>query len=156
MSATLDVPAVLPNAAAPGLGGSPRVREVLARAGAGGRLSREDGLVLFREATLLEAGGAADAVRRRLHPPGRVTYQVDRNINYTNVCIYRCAFCAFYRPAGDAEGFARQEERILLYRELARNGLKAPLENTFPVLQALLGPEAWEEAVAGFLARYDG
>jgi len=53
---------------------------------------------------------------------------------------------------GDAEGFARQEERILLYRELARNGLKAPLENTFPVLQALLGPEAWEEAVAGFLA----
>ena len=112
MSATLDVPAVLPNAAAPGLGGSPRVREVLARAGAGGRLSREDGLVLFREATLLEAGGAADAVRRRLHPPGRVTYQVDRNINYTNVCIYRCAFCAFYRPAGDAEGYVLSFEEI--------------------------------------------
>jgi len=112
LSATLDVPAVLPNAAAPGLGGSPRVREVLARAGAGGRLSREDGLVLFREATLLEAGGAADAVRRRLHPPGRVTYQVDRNINYTNVCIYRCAFCAFYRPAGDAEGYVLSFEEI--------------------------------------------
>lgn len=112
MSATLEVPAVLPNAAAPGLGGSPRVREVLARVGAGGRLSREDGLVLFREATLLEAGGAADAVRRRLHPPGRVTYQVDRNINYTNVCIYRCAFCAFYRPAGDAEGYVLSFEEI--------------------------------------------
>lgn len=112
MSAALEVPAVLPNAAAPGLGGSPRVREVLARAVAGGRLSWEDGLALFREATLLEAGGAADAVRRRLHPPGRVTYQVDRNINYTNVCIYRCAFCAFYRPAGDPEGYVLSFDEI--------------------------------------------
>ena len=85
---------------------------VLARAHGGGRLSWEDGLTLFREATLLEAGAAADAVRRRLHPPGRVTYQVDRNINYTNVCIYRCAFCAFYRPAGDAEGYVLSFEEI--------------------------------------------
>jgi 2-iminoacetate synthase ThiH len=73
VSAVLDAPAVLPNAVLPGLGGSPRVREVLARASGGGRLSWDDGLALFREATLLEAGGAADAVRRRLHPPGRVT-----------------------------------------------------------------------------------
>ncbi len=112
MSALLDAPAVLPNAAAPGFGGSARVREILARARGGGRLSWDDGLALFREATLLEAGGAADAVRRRLHPADRVTYQVDRNINYTNVCIYRCAFCAFYRPAGDAEGYVLSFEEI--------------------------------------------
>jgi cyclic dehypoxanthinyl futalosine synthase len=68
--------------------------------------------VLFREATLLEAGEAANLVRRRLHPANRVTYQVDRNINYTNVCIYRCAFCAFYRPAGDAEGYVLSFEEI--------------------------------------------
>ncbi len=112
MPAVLDAPGVLPNAAAPGAGGSPRVRDVLARAAGGERLTWDDGLVLFREATLLEAGAAADAVRRRLHPPRRVTYQVDRNINYTNVCIYRCAFCAFYRPAGDAEGYVLSNEEI--------------------------------------------
>jgi cyclic dehypoxanthinyl futalosine synthase len=99
------VRAALSNAPVPGLGGSPRVAEAAARARGGGRLSYDDGLVLFREATLLEAGAAADAVRRRMHPADRVTYQVDRNVNYTNVCIYRCAFCAFYRPAGDAEGY---------------------------------------------------
>jgi cyclic dehypoxanthinyl futalosine synthase len=98
-------PAVLPNAPMPGLGGSRLVAEALARSVGGERLSLEEGLLLFREATLLETGRAADAVRRRKHPVDRVTYQVDRNINYTNVCIYRCAFCAFYRPAGDAEGY---------------------------------------------------
>jgi cyclic dehypoxanthinyl futalosine synthase len=112
VSAVLDAPRVLPNAPVPGLGGSPRVAEALARAREGGRLSWEDGLTLFREATLLEAGAAADAVRRAKHPPARVTYQVDRNINYTNVCIYRCAFCAFYRPAGDAEGYVLSFEEI--------------------------------------------
>jgi cyclic dehypoxanthinyl futalosine synthase len=93
-------------------GGAARVREILSRARGGERLSWDDALALFREATLLEAGGAADAVRRRLHPADRVTYQVDRNINYTNVCIYRCAFCAFYRPAGDAEGYVLSFEEI--------------------------------------------
>ena len=104
MSAVLEA-AALPNAAVPGLGGSARVREALARARGGERLTWDEGLALFREGTLLEAGAAADAVRKRKHPADRVTYQVDRNINYTNICIYRCAFCAFYRPAGHAEGY---------------------------------------------------
>ncbi len=100
-----SVEAVLPNPRAPGVGGSRRVRAILQSNLAGNRLGFDDALVLFREATLLELGEAADAVRRRKNPPGRVTYQVDRNINYTNVCIYRCTFCAFYRPAGDAEAY---------------------------------------------------
>ena len=97
--------AVLPNAPATGVGGSPRVATILERLSGGERLSFENALTLFQEATLLEVGPAANAVRRRLHPPGRVTYQVDRNINYTNICVYRCTFCAFYRTAGDAEGY---------------------------------------------------
>ncbi|MGZ5429236.1 MAG: radical SAM protein, partial [Thermoanaerobaculia bacterium] len=105
-------PAVLPNAPVPGLGGSPRVAEALARVVGGERLTYDEGLLLFREATLLEAGVAAGAVRRRKHPADRVTYQIDRNVNYTNVCIYRCAFCAFYRPAGDAEGYVLPLEEI--------------------------------------------
>ena len=52
----------------------------------------------------------------------------------------------------DAAAFARQTERFLLYRDLARSNLVAPLENTYPVLQALLGPDAWAEATASFLA----
>src|SRR5664279_6234133 len=106
------IPPILPNAAVPGLGGSSRGAEAVARVHGGGRLSFDEGLLLFREATLLEAGFGADLVRRRLHPVDRVTYQVDRNINYTNVCIYRCAFCAFYRPAGDAEGYVLPLEEI--------------------------------------------
>jgi Thiamine biosynthesis enzyme ThiH and related uncharacterized enzymes len=51
-------------------------------------------------------------VRRRLHPGSVATYQVDRNINYTNVCIYRCAFCAFYRKAGDEEAYVLPLEEI--------------------------------------------
>jgi len=81
------------------------VRDVLRSVREGERLGYRDALALFREAALLELGEAADTVRRRKNPPGRVTYQVDRNINYTNVCIYRCTFCAFYRPAGDAEAY---------------------------------------------------
>jgi len=96
---------VLPNPPAPGLGGSRRVRDVLRSVREGERLGYRDALVLYREAALLELGEVADTVRRRKNPPGRATYQVDRNINYTNVCIYRCTFCAFYRPAGDAEAY---------------------------------------------------
>ena len=104
--------AVLPNAHVPGLGGSHRVAAALTRVRDGARLTFDEGLTLFREATVLEAGAAADAVRLGKHPVDRVTYQVDRNINYTNVCIYRCAFCAFYRPAGDAEGYVLPSEEI--------------------------------------------
>src|SRR5664279_1190032 len=108
-SSARAVPAVLPNAPVPGLGGSRRVAEAVARVRGGERLSYDEGLLLFCEATLLEAGAAADAVRRRMHPANRVTYQIDRNVNYTNVCIYRCAF---YRPAGDAEGYVLPLEEI--------------------------------------------
>jgi cyclic dehypoxanthinyl futalosine synthase len=74
------------------------------------RLERGDRLS-FAEAgrlwdfDLLTLGRWADAVRRRLHPEPRVTYVVDRNINYTNICVSGCRFCAFYRPPGDPEGY---------------------------------------------------
>ena len=89
-----------------------RVAEIFARVRTGERLSREDALTLFRQASVLELGLAADAVRKKLHDPARVTFQVDRNINYTNVCIYRCTFCAFYRPAGHEEGYVLPLEEI--------------------------------------------
>src|SRR6478609_967614 len=61
-------------------------------------ISREQALDCFRSDDLIGIGMEADAVRRRLHPQGVVSYIIDRNINYTNYCTEYCTFCAFYRP----------------------------------------------------------
>jgi cyclic dehypoxanthinyl futalosine synthase len=78
----------------------------------GQRLSRQEGLALLRDADLLELGMLADAVRQRLHPEGVVTYIIDRNINYTNVCTAQCAFCAFYRDLPSKEGYLLSKEQL--------------------------------------------
>jgi cyclic dehypoxanthinyl futalosine synthase len=61
-------------------------------------ISKQEALEMFRSNDLIGIGMEADAVRRRLHPDGIVTYIIDRNINYTNFCTEYCSFCAFYRP----------------------------------------------------------
>lgn len=85
----------------------------LEKAFAGERLSQDEGLALLEEAPLLDLGAAADGARERRHPDGIATYIVDRNINYTNVCVARCAFCAFYRRPGDPEGYVLPIEAVL-------------------------------------------
>jgi cyclic dehypoxanthinyl futalosine synthase len=75
-----------------------RTEEILDRALAGERLSPADAVTLLSEGRLLELGTAANEFRNRRNDPDVATYIVDRNINYTNVCVYRCKFCAFYRP----------------------------------------------------------
>src|SRR5436190_5379736 len=72
---------------------------------AGGRVTGEEGLALYRHAPTSLLGRLADAVRARKHPERLVTYIIDRNVNYTNVCVAKCNFCAFYRPVGSAEGY---------------------------------------------------
>ncbi|HEU4401702.1 MAG TPA: cyclic dehypoxanthinyl futalosine synthase [Candidatus Polarisedimenticolia bacterium] len=89
-----------------------RVEEILEGAATGRRITPEEALILFREATLLDLGVAADLVRRRLHPQPIVTYIVDRNVNYTNVCVVRCSFCAFYRDPGHPEGYLHSLESL--------------------------------------------
>ena len=69
-------------------------------------------LELYERAPLLELGRLADAERRRLHPGDAVTYIIDRNINYTNVCVADCQFCAFYRRPKDAGGYVLSYEQI--------------------------------------------
>ena len=71
-----------------------------------------DLLDFYTNAPLLELGAEADRVRQRLHPHNTVTYIVDRNINYTNVCVADCGFCAFYRRPKDAEGWTLSYEQI--------------------------------------------
>ena len=78
----------------------------------GERLSAEEAVRLFAHPHLGELGLLADLVRRRLHPEPVVTYNVGRNINYTNVCWVKCDFCAFYRPPGSEEGYVLLREEI--------------------------------------------
>ncbi len=71
----------------------------------GRRLDRSAAVQLYEQAPLHVLGRLADAVRARKHPDRLVTYIIDRNVNYTNVCVARCNFCAFYRPVGDGDGY---------------------------------------------------
>ena len=76
-----------------------------AKVRAGERLSGAEALELYRHAPTPLLGQLAEAVRVRKHPEPIVTYIIDRNVNYTNVCVAKCTFCAFYRPVGSSEGY---------------------------------------------------
>jgi cyclic dehypoxanthinyl futalosine synthase len=89
------------------------IEAILQRAADGGRISPDEALLLYTEAPLHALGEAADAVRRRRYPDNVVTYIIDRNINYTNVCVTACKFCAFYRAPKHAEGWSHPMEEIL-------------------------------------------
>ncbi len=91
---------------------SDSVPDVLDRAGSGERLSPEALLALFERGPLLELGQAAQAVRERMVDRDTATYIIDRNINYTNVCVYRCRFCAFYRRVKDTNAYVLPFEEI--------------------------------------------
>ncbi len=75
-------------------------------------MMREEAIELLECDDLIGIGMAVDALRRRLHPEGVVTYIIDRNINYTNFCTEYCTFCAFYRPLGHREGYVLPKEVI--------------------------------------------
>jgi cyclic dehypoxanthinyl futalosine synthase len=90
-----------------------RVMHLLERAADGERISADEAFALYVEAPTHLLGRAADRVRRRKHPDRVVSYIIDRNVNYTNVCVARCTFCAFYRPVGSSEGYVLSFEEIL-------------------------------------------
>lgn len=87
-------------------------KTALEQAAGGERLKAEQAVALF-EAPLAALGAAADAACRRLHPGPLRTFVVDRNINYSNICISGCRFCAFFRPPGHPEGYVLSQEEIL-------------------------------------------
>jgi cyclic dehypoxanthinyl futalosine synthase len=89
------------------------ISDIAERVWAGERLSFADGLRLFETDDLLLLGSLADLVRQRKHPNRIVTFNIGRNINYTNVCWVRCKFCAFYRVPGHEEGYTLPHEQIL-------------------------------------------
>jgi cyclic dehypoxanthinyl futalosine synthase len=88
------------------------VDQIASRVKSGGRVSADEALVLYRHAPTHLLGGLADAIRERKHPGRIVTYIIDRNVNYTNICVARCNFCAFYREVGSSDGYVLGFEEI--------------------------------------------
>lgn len=120
---------------------------------AGERLSIQDGVELLQHADLLSLGQGADLIRKQMHPQKIVTFVIDRNINYTNICSCQCKFCAFYCKPEDPEGYI-----------LSQDALHAKIEETIAVggtqllIQGGLHPDLNLEYFEGLLrdikARY--
>jgi cyclic dehypoxanthinyl futalosine synthase len=129
-------------------------KDILLKALQGERLSAEEGLILFHEGELLELGQVADQMRVRLHPDNRVTFVVDRNINYTNVCTAGCRFCAYFRAPGHQEGYILSREE--LHAKIAET---IQLGGTQLLIQGGLNPELqlpyFEDMLRDIKANFD-
>jgi len=99
-------------------------------------LSPEQTLEMFKHSDILELGQTADALRNKLHPGNLVTFVIDRNINYTNICSSECRFCAFYRRQTHQDAYVLENEIIL---EKIRETIDAG--GTQVMLQGGLHPE---------------
>jgi cyclic dehypoxanthinyl futalosine synthase len=88
----------------------PALDTLLARAAAGERLNPAQAIRLYQGASLLDIGRAADERRKQLHAQNLVTYIIDRNVNYTNLCVTACKFCNFYRPLKSKDGYTLSRE----------------------------------------------
>lgn len=82
-----------------------RINALAEKVAGGGRVTAAEALALYREAPTYLLGELADGIRARKHPDRTVTYIIDRNVNYTNVCVAKCNFCAFYREVGASGGY---------------------------------------------------
>lgn len=119
----------------------------------GKRLDADEGLALFRKADLLTLGELANRVRKRLHPERIVTFVVDRNINYTNICVNKCKFCAFYRDADSPEAYLLSKEEIFrkIEETLAQGGTQILMQGG---VHPELGIEYFEDLLSSIKSRY--
>lgn len=92
---------------------NPTVSNILSRILDGDRLSQEEALILLESRDLAAIGSAANQITQKLHPESYRTYNVDRNINYTNICTAVCDFCAFYRSPKSGEGYVLPRPELL-------------------------------------------
>ena len=106
---------------------------------AGKRLDRAEGKWLLTEAPLLDLGSLAQEERFRRFPEKQVTFVIDSNPNYTNVCITDCQFCAFYRKPGDKEAWTLSVDEVLAKVEFAasKGATTASHQPALPVLPGL-------------------
>jgi cyclic dehypoxanthinyl futalosine synthase len=113
-----------------------KVQGILGRAIEGKRLSFEEAILVFMEADLLELAVTAAVVCNFKNPEGKATFLIDRNINYTNVCVNQCSFCAFYRTSGHPEAYVLNQKEI---EEKVAETIK--LSGTQVMLQGGINPD---------------
>jgi cyclic dehypoxanthinyl futalosine synthase len=123
---------------------APDLDTLLAKGAAGERLTFEEGCRLDREASITDLGTAADVRRQALHPGDEVTYIISRNINYTNVCVTACKFCAFYRPKNHKEAYVLTKDQMArkIQETVDVGGIEILLQGG---LHPALGIEYYEE-----------
>ena len=88
------------------------IQDIALKVTAGERVDADEALALYLHAPTHTLGRLADGIRRRKHPDPIITYIIDRNVNYTNVCVAKCNFCAFYREVGSSDGYVLGFEEI--------------------------------------------
>ena len=117
-------------------------------------MKKEEALALLEQEDILTLGLAADACRRQRFPDDTVTFIVDRNINYTNICTSECRFCAFFRRPGHPEGYVLTHEEVL-----EKVGETVSAGGTQILMQGGLHPDlpfSWYlDLVKAIKARYD-
>jgi cyclic dehypoxanthinyl futalosine synthase len=123
-----------------------QLETLISKVSAGQRISDEEYLVLERDADLHQLGFLANSIRQIKHPVKNVTYVIDRNINYTDICVSACKFCAFFKPPEDKDGY------LITFEELAEKISETQaLGGTQILLQGGLHPgqplEYYEEMV---------
>ncbi|HYA08511.1 MAG TPA: cyclic dehypoxanthinyl futalosine synthase [Gaiellaceae bacterium] len=130
------------------------VGEILEKAVSGERITDADAVALLRSRDLVAVGRAANEIRNRTHDPERVTFIIDRNLNYTNICTTDCDFCAFYRRPGDMrEGYLLPKPVIFkkIEETLALDGTGVLMQGGH---HPDLGVEYYEDLFSSIKARY--
>lgn len=127
--------------------------QIIKRRLAGERLSVDDGVRLLQDADLLSLGQGADLIRKQMHPENVVTFVIDRNINYTNICSCQCKFCAYYCKPGDPKGFllSREELHAKIEETVAVGGTQLLIQGG---LHPDLGLEYFEEMLRYIKAHF--
>jgi cyclic dehypoxanthinyl futalosine synthase len=128
-------------------------KKTMVKAIQGKRLSSDEGLALFRQADLLTLGELANSMRKLLHPDRIVTFIVDRNINYTNICVNKCKFCAFYREADSPDAYILTKDEIFkkIDETIAQGGTQILMQGG---VHPDLGIDYFEDLFRAIKSRY--
>jgi cyclic dehypoxanthinyl futalosine synthase len=128
-------------------------RRITSKVSKGRRIEPDEALLLYWQADLLSLGELANTVRKRLHPERLVTFIVDRNINYTNICVNKCKFCAFYRSQDSPDAYVLSRDEIFLKIEetLAQGGTQILMQGG---VHPDLGIDYFEDLFAGIKERF--
>ena len=132
---------------------STQLNKIISKAAKSSRLSPAEGLALFRHADLLTVGELANSIRKRRHMKQLVTFIVDRNINYTNICLNKCRFCAFYRDAESPEAYILSKNEIFTKIEetIAQGGTQILMQGG---VHPDLGIDYFEDLFKAIKSRY--